>query len=190
MLFRSDFILDPLWAQIKPDLFEHIDGLRTVCENPLTGGETFDDSGSKSEMGYENDEDDERCEDAVSAMASTRTAAVPAIVPVAEAVADVPQPAVSEAVAQVPVKPPARRRPARKKAPAAQKPPEKLSVAEPAAAVAPVHPVPAAAPGADSDAKPAISRSASRRRRRSSNKSAAAAAQTTLPGSSEGTETP
>ncbi len=24
-----DFILDPMWANIKPDLFEHIDGLRT-----------------------------------------------------------------------------------------------------------------------------------------------------------------
>jgi uncharacterized LabA/DUF88 family protein len=26
-----DFILDPMWATIRRDLFEHIDGLRTVC---------------------------------------------------------------------------------------------------------------------------------------------------------------
>jgi uncharacterized LabA/DUF88 family protein len=26
-----DFILDPMWATIRPDLFEHIDGLRTTC---------------------------------------------------------------------------------------------------------------------------------------------------------------
>lgn len=24
-----DFILDPMWANIKPDLFEHIDGLKS-----------------------------------------------------------------------------------------------------------------------------------------------------------------
>ena len=30
-----DFILDPLGAPIKPDLFEHIDGLRT-CEKAYT----------------------------------------------------------------------------------------------------------------------------------------------------------
>lgn len=30
-----DFILDPLGAPIKPDLFEHIDGLRT-CDNRYT----------------------------------------------------------------------------------------------------------------------------------------------------------
>lgn len=29
-----DFILDPLWATIKPDLFEHIDGLMTLCPKP------------------------------------------------------------------------------------------------------------------------------------------------------------
>lgn len=29
-----DFILDPLWATIRPDLFEHIDGLRSVCPKP------------------------------------------------------------------------------------------------------------------------------------------------------------
>ncbi len=29
-----DFVLDPLWATIKPDLNEHIDGLRTLVPNP------------------------------------------------------------------------------------------------------------------------------------------------------------
>lgn len=30
-----DFILDPMWATIRPDLYEHIDGLRTVCPRPV-----------------------------------------------------------------------------------------------------------------------------------------------------------
>lgn len=29
-----DFILDPMWSTIRPDLYEHIDGLRTVCSKP------------------------------------------------------------------------------------------------------------------------------------------------------------
>lgn len=29
-----DFILDPMWASIRPDLYEHIDGLRSVCARP------------------------------------------------------------------------------------------------------------------------------------------------------------
>ena len=29
-----DFVLDPMWATIRPDLHEHIDGLRTVCPKP------------------------------------------------------------------------------------------------------------------------------------------------------------
>lgn len=29
-----DFILDPMWATIRPDLYEHIDGLRSVCPRP------------------------------------------------------------------------------------------------------------------------------------------------------------
>lgn len=38
-----DFILDPMWSTIRPDLYEHIDGLRTVCPKPqkkpdTTGG--------------------------------------------------------------------------------------------------------------------------------------------------------
>lgn len=29
-----DFVLDPMWVDIKPELFEHIDGLRTFAPNP------------------------------------------------------------------------------------------------------------------------------------------------------------
>ena len=29
-----DFILDPMWSTIRPDLYEHIDGLRSVCPRP------------------------------------------------------------------------------------------------------------------------------------------------------------
>lgn len=29
-----DFILDPMWNPINPDLHEHIDGLRSTCPNP------------------------------------------------------------------------------------------------------------------------------------------------------------
>ena len=29
-----DFILDPMWNPISPDLFEHIDGLKTYCPKP------------------------------------------------------------------------------------------------------------------------------------------------------------
>jgi hypothetical protein len=29
-----DFILDPLWASIRPDPHEHVDGLRTVLARP------------------------------------------------------------------------------------------------------------------------------------------------------------
>jgi uncharacterized LabA/DUF88 family protein len=29
-----DFILDPMWSTIRPDLYEHIDGLRSVCPKP------------------------------------------------------------------------------------------------------------------------------------------------------------
>jgi uncharacterized LabA/DUF88 family protein len=29
-----DFILDPMWNHINPDLFEHIDGLTTKCKRP------------------------------------------------------------------------------------------------------------------------------------------------------------
>lgn len=29
-----DFVLDPMWATIRPDLYEHIDGLKSVCPRP------------------------------------------------------------------------------------------------------------------------------------------------------------
>lgn len=30
-----DFILDPMWSTIAPDLHEHVDGLRSTCPRPL-----------------------------------------------------------------------------------------------------------------------------------------------------------
>ncbi len=30
-----DFILDPMWNPVNPDLHEHIDGLRSTCKKPL-----------------------------------------------------------------------------------------------------------------------------------------------------------
>lgn len=42
-----DFILDPMWATIRPGLYEHIDGLRTVCPRPAkTNTETTTDRGA------------------------------------------------------------------------------------------------------------------------------------------------
>lgn len=32
-----DFVLDPMWIDIKPELFEHIDGLQTFAPNPKKG---------------------------------------------------------------------------------------------------------------------------------------------------------
>lgn len=32
-----DFILDPMWSPIHPDLHEHIDGLRSACNKPKIG---------------------------------------------------------------------------------------------------------------------------------------------------------
>lgn len=29
-----DFILDPMWSTIRADLYEHVDGMRTVCPKP------------------------------------------------------------------------------------------------------------------------------------------------------------
>jgi uncharacterized LabA/DUF88 family protein len=29
-----DFVLDPMWSTVRPDLHEHIDGLRSVCPKP------------------------------------------------------------------------------------------------------------------------------------------------------------
>jgi uncharacterized LabA/DUF88 family protein len=37
-----DFVVDPMWATIRADLYEHIDGLRNVCPKP--GHATTDDS--------------------------------------------------------------------------------------------------------------------------------------------------
>ena len=33
-----DFVLDPMWSAIRPDLHEHIDGLRSVCPKPGVRG--------------------------------------------------------------------------------------------------------------------------------------------------------
>ncbi|MFZ5993345.1 MAG: NYN domain-containing protein [Deinococcota bacterium] len=33
-----DFILDPMWNPIRPDLHEHIDGLRSTCPRPKSRG--------------------------------------------------------------------------------------------------------------------------------------------------------
>lgn len=30
-----DFVLDPMWKPIRPDLFEHIDGLQSKCPRPI-----------------------------------------------------------------------------------------------------------------------------------------------------------
>lgn len=35
-----DFILDPMWATIKPELHEHIDGLRSCVKNPDTNNDS------------------------------------------------------------------------------------------------------------------------------------------------------
>ncbi|WP_130837194.1 NYN domain-containing protein [Lachnoclostridium sp. Marseille-P6806] len=43
-----DFILDPMWADIKADLFEHIDGLRSEWEKNRSHGKTSDHSSQKS----------------------------------------------------------------------------------------------------------------------------------------------
>lgn len=34
-----DFVLDPMWATIRPDLHEHVDGLRSVCPRPSSRGQ-------------------------------------------------------------------------------------------------------------------------------------------------------
>jgi uncharacterized LabA/DUF88 family protein len=33
-----DFILDPMWATIRADLHEHVDGLRSVIQRPIPPG--------------------------------------------------------------------------------------------------------------------------------------------------------
>lgn len=179
-----DFILDPLWSQIKPDLFEHIDGLRTVCEKPLTGGESFDDAGSKAEMGYDDGEDEDSTIISLSAdiveTPAPMPAPAPAYVPAAPLAAAQPAPAPGN-------KPSRRRSP---KSRSTLKPQESTASAEPSLAV-PVLPAPPASTAIDGEPRPASSRSASRRRRRS-NKSAAsaAAAAAGLAGSTEPKEPP
>lgn len=36
-----DFVLDPMWTHIHPDLYEHIDGLESKCQNPAKKGSNF-----------------------------------------------------------------------------------------------------------------------------------------------------
>lgn len=38
------FVLDPLWQNVSPDLYEHIDGLRSGFQNPSHSKATVDDS--------------------------------------------------------------------------------------------------------------------------------------------------
>ncbi len=38
-----DFVLDPMWSTIRPDLYEHIDGLKTVCPRPYRNWHHEDD---------------------------------------------------------------------------------------------------------------------------------------------------
>ena len=38
-----DFILDPLWMRVKPDLYEHVDGMRTCCERPGAREDVYTD---------------------------------------------------------------------------------------------------------------------------------------------------
>lgn len=37
-----DFILDPMWVPIRPDLHEHIDGLRSVLPSPQSANDALD----------------------------------------------------------------------------------------------------------------------------------------------------
>lgn len=47
-----DFILDPMWAQVRPDLYEHIDGLRSVF-NRQNGHPTNADATSEAPLAQE-----------------------------------------------------------------------------------------------------------------------------------------
>lgn len=114
-----DFILDPMWAQIKPDLFEHIDGLRTVCESPHASGEDpFEDAGSKAEMGFDLEEWREASPD---------------------------EPVVESSITPTIQQPKRRQRPvqAAKPAPVPPAMPAPVQAASPVAPVAPVAPAPA-----------------------------------------------
>lgn len=48
-----DFILDPMWASIRPDLHEHIDGLRSVLPRPAARSQTAGTAVGDSESGAE-----------------------------------------------------------------------------------------------------------------------------------------
>ncbi len=43
-----DFILDPMWAGIRSDLHEHIDGLRTVLPRPKATSRNGDEAPTAS----------------------------------------------------------------------------------------------------------------------------------------------
>lgn len=55
-----DFILDPVWASIRPDLHEHIDGLRTVFSRPAstTSGQLGQPSVSGPDSDHKSDGSD------------------------------------------------------------------------------------------------------------------------------------
>lgn len=44
-----DFVLDPMWTHIHPDLYEHIDGLESKCKNPAKTRDTAKASVSAKE---------------------------------------------------------------------------------------------------------------------------------------------
>lgn len=56
-----DFILDPMWAPIRPDLFEHIDGLRSVLPRPKRETQTGANNSAN------NDECDSQLDDGFGA---------------------------------------------------------------------------------------------------------------------------
>ena len=39
-----DFVLDPMWNHIRPDLNEHVDGIRSVKVPPISKDETIENS--------------------------------------------------------------------------------------------------------------------------------------------------
>lgn len=43
-----DFVLDPMWSHIHPDLYEHIDGLESKCPNPAKQGKQTLTKGCKN----------------------------------------------------------------------------------------------------------------------------------------------
>ena len=47
-----DFVLDPMWVDIKPELYEHIDGLRTFAHNPSKPKDARKGKGHKPKKKY------------------------------------------------------------------------------------------------------------------------------------------